>query len=254
MNGRGMHILLPAVLSLIVTAGMLQAAASEKIQGFSADKVVFDEQGVETHRARIYRTPEMFRTDMHIRGDRDKVTVIFRNDKKLIWIYHQAKRIYVEGPLDTDTWEKVSGNTSGASEVIVLGREKVSGYHCIKRKRIRSVHMPGRTVRSEYIEWFSEKLDAVVRHTSGKGRSAVELQNIREGRPTMDYFRLPGGYRKVGNDLGQLMTAITATGDSHDSRAPSKPYTGFKHPVPSRGQALQKPGAEQPYGDRRYQP
>jgi len=62
--------------------------------------------------------------------------------------------------------------------------------------------------------WIDKKLNIPVRMEEADGKSYWELQNIREGKPAGDLFKLPAGYKKL--DIGVIPAASSLPGQDEN--------------------------------------
>lgn len=80
----------------------------------------------------------------------------------------------------------------------VLGKEKVSGYKCVKKEVTTTNSMLGMKTTETVILWQSERFTVPLR-TKMKDGTIVELRNIKTGPPGRKVFQRPAGYRKANN-------------------------------------------------------
>ena len=185
------------VLLALVLAG---APAPAAITSFTADKVVLDGKGRVLKEEKITMAGEKIRAES-ASGD---MVMIFRHDLGLLWALAPARKIYVEIPLDRRTWDRVTRGVAEGDRVRVLGRETVQGFTCTRKEVTRTRSVMGRRTTTTGTIWQSEELPMVVR-SRGDRDVTTELRDIRPAEPAEKMFALPGGFRKVGNNMGLFL-------------------------------------------------
>ena len=171
-------------------------------ENFSADQVMISPDGKVMSTSKLYVTPDAYRMDGLPMGGQGGVTrnLSFLGFKKQNrqYIYNHDKKLYFESQLDGDNMlEKLKSPENIDSEK-TLGKEKVSGYKCVKKEVTTTMEMMGRKVTTTQILWQNDQFEFPLRIQMENGR-IMELRNIDEGKPSKKMFRRPAGYKKVDN-------------------------------------------------------
>jgi len=85
----------------------------------------------------------------------------------------------------------------------VLGKEKVSGYKCVKKEVITSMAVMGQTLKNKLTIWESDQFEMPLR-TMVEDGGIMEMRDIDTDKPSKKLFRPMPGYKKVDN----LMAAM----------------------------------------------
>ena len=157
--------------------------------------------------SKLYVTPDAYRMDGLPMGGQGGVTrnLSFLGFKKQNrqYIYNHDKKLYFESQLDGDNMlEKLKSPENIDSEK-TLGKEKVSGYKCVKKEVTTTMEMMGRKVTTTQILWQNDQFEFPLRIQMENGR-IMELRNIDEGKPSKKMFRHPAGYKKVDNMMAVM--------------------------------------------------
>ena len=110
-----------------------------------------------------------------------------------------------------------------AEEVKVLGKEKVSGYKCVKKQVTTTTTIYGMTSTNTVTIWESDRFEMPLRTMVSEGY-VMEIRNIKKGTPDKKYFKMPEGYKKVGNmmtAMGMDMGRMGGRDGSGDEPAPA---------------------------------
>jgi len=163
--------------------------------GFSADMIMTLPNGMKMMESKIYVTPEASRMDWKqgkanlssIRKERENKEYLFNHDKKL----------YYEIDLNED--KELSSFVKSVSDYEVieeLGKEKINGFNCIKKRVKTSAEIMGMDISTEMIIWQAEGIAIPIR-TQGEEGNVTELKNISTKTPSSKLFELPSGYQKA---------------------------------------------------------
>lgn len=92
----------------------------------------------------------------------------------------------------------------GATEV-VMGKEVVNGYECIK-KELRNIQKDesGEVNQLMFTIWYSEEFQfplKMVNHIDGTESSGMEVKNIQSWDPDEASFRIPEGYNIIDQEI-----------------------------------------------------
>ena len=198
--GFGLAVMVFLLLPVIAPS-QSQAFLNGKIKSFSADYVSLSPQGSVQSTSRIYVIPGAMRmdgliSDQKTRGIKANVSVLSLRDRHEAYMINNDKKIYAS--MDFDDKSMGIKTFKDAKVIKVLGKERVSGYDCVKKQVSWTYNMMGMTMTNKATIWVSERFDMPLRTKGGRGL-VTELRNIKPGTPDKAHFRLPAGYRKVDN-------------------------------------------------------
>jgi len=145
------------------------------------------------------------------------------------YIYNHDKKLFFESQMDEDGMlEKMKSYENVDSEK-VLGKEKVSGYKCVKKEMTRTMTMMGRKITTTQIEWWNDKFEFPLRIKQENGHM-TEFRNIDKGKPSKKLFRRPVGYKRVNNMMAAMGMGFAAmagqdraSDDKDEQEAASQP-------------------------------
>ena len=192
-----------SVLCLGLALQPFQAAWAGKIKSFSADQVFFDASGKQVHTSKLYITPDAYRMDgmptgMGPNSPKDNLTVLGFKKENRQYIYNHDKKLYFPTDMDEEAMVKALQSYKNVDSEKVLGKEKVSGYMCVKKQVTSTMTIMGMKSTSTTIIWQSDKFEFPLRSQQENG-GAMEFRNIKKGKPSAKLFRRPTGYKKVNN-------------------------------------------------------
>jgi len=135
------------------------------------------------------------------------VTGVEPDDK--VYILMHGEKTYMESSFDdqTDSFSFGRGQPcEGYRKAEDLGRTKFNG-RSVTKWRCSEPEDPEDTEEAQTVitVWLDNKLKIPVRLEEGNGKGYWELQNIREGRPSGDLFKVPAGYKMLA--VGAVPTA-----------------------------------------------
>ncbi len=232
MKTKKCYICLFLVIGIMLTCGTsAHALFGGKVESFSADQVVIAPDGKEMGTARLYVTPDAQRMDGipggGPRGQMMNMTIIsFKNQNKQ-YIYNHDKKLVYDANIDEAAMMKDLKAYENVDETEVLGKEKVSGYSCVKKRITTASTIMGIKTTATTILWQSDKIDFPLRIKSENGGMS-ELRNIDTDEPSKKLFEPLPGYKEVGNlmaVMGMDFTAMAredndAMEDAADDEAP----------------------------------
>ncbi|MFO8084426.1 MAG: DUF4412 domain-containing protein [Desulfobacterales bacterium] len=182
--------------------------SGSKTESFSADMVVIAADGNVVSTSKLYITPEAMRMDgMPRSGSQggmpgvDNLTTISFADKNKEYIFNHDKKLFFEAELDEQEQDMVMNmmkRYEKVDEEKVLGKEKVSGYNCTKKRVTTTVDMMGMKITSTETIWQSDQFDMPLR-IQNEESVITEYRNIDTKKPSAKLFQHPAGYKKVGN-------------------------------------------------------
>ena len=178
-----------------------------KIESFSADQVMISPGGKVMSTSKLYITPDAFRMDGLPMGGQKGVTrnLSILGFKKLNkqYIYNHDKKLFFESQLDEDGMLENMKSYENVDSENVLGKEKVSGYKCVKKEVTTTMTMMGTKITSTEILWQSDKFEFPLRIQMEEGQ-IMEFRNIDTGKPSKKLFRRPTGYKKANNMMAVM--------------------------------------------------
>ena len=196
-----------ALLCLMVSTSPSHALWEGEITSFSADQVMISPAGKVLSTTKLYITPEAYRMDGMPIDSREGVTrnltfLGFKKQNKQ-YIYNHDKKLYFESQLDEDDMLQKLKSSENIDSERILGKEKVSGYKCVKKEVTKTMTMMGTTHTSTEILWQSDKFEFPLRIRQEDGQ-IMEFRNIDTDEPAKKLFRRPTGYKRVDNMMAVM--------------------------------------------------
>lgn len=174
-------------------------------------------------------SPEPFKGKLYIDGARVRsefdypggnsmgmiVTGINPEDK--VYILMHSEKTYMESSYDETDSFSFGGDkpceefrkSEKLGSAVINGRKTVK-WRCSEPEDPEMHEESGGVV----LLWIDNKLNIPVRMEEGGGKGYWELQNIKEGKPAGDLFRLPAGYKKL--DIGVIPAASSLPGQDEN--------------------------------------
>lgn len=215
-------------LFILITAAFLCIAATPtfalfggKVDAFTADNVHIDSNGNIIHSAKLYVTEDAIRIDGLPaggigNGPKMDLTMLILKKQKKTFFYNHDKKLVFEAPADEKDYSEGYKALDNIESEKVLGKEKVSGYKCVKKEVITSFKAMGSSMKSRLLVWESDKFEMPLR-TMDEDGEIEEMRNIKTGKPSKKLFRPMPGYKKVGSmmavmgmDFGTMMAQKNA--------------------------------------------
>ena len=185
------------------------AAVSEnKITHFSAEMVMSSPDGTPSGKSRLYITPQAYRMDGMPMGagqlgmPRD-LTILGLNDQNRQYIYNHDKKLVYESDMDEQEMMEMFKSYENVDNEEILGKEKVSGYSCTKKRVTTTMEMMGMNITSTEIIWQSDRFDMPLKIQNEEGHIS-HLQNIVPRTPASKLFRPMTGYTRVNNIMAVM--------------------------------------------------
>jgi len=178
------------------------------ITGFSADWVMISPDGAVLSTSKLYKTPEAYRMDGMPMGGAQfgmsgNITSLGLYAQKKEYLYNHDKKLVFETELDEQEMMEMLNLFKNVESEVVLGKENVSGYACIKKKVTTTATVMGMKETSTQIIWQSDRFEMPLRTRSEEGYVS-ELRNIKTKKPAADLFKPLTGYAKVDNMMAVL--------------------------------------------------
>jgi len=176
---------------------------------------------------KVYHAGGLERRELNEGGER--IVMIMRPDKKLMWNLMPNERMYMETALGKD---KARKDDLGQYDIeqSVVGEETVDGRRTTKSKIIMKEKKPGGGKLGGFW-WMSRdgiivKMDMLAIDQGSKERIKMELTNLQVGKQDPKLFEIPPGYEKAGGmgGLGKMM--MGGGGKDDDDKDDDKPAKG----------------------------
>ena len=181
------------MLALLLFSVIIPApsVASDAVE-FSALFIERD-NGTE-QRGKIYVAENMSRYELQ--GSNE--VVVTRHDKKVIWLIFPKLRKYVEQPYLGEPKQNYSG--AHESDTGDLSREfidhEMEDSYRLKKYLVTVKYNNGESV-DRYYEWYRDNFPVPVKTESLDGKTSYRYLNIKMGRPPVEFFSQPKGYKKI---------------------------------------------------------
>ena len=186
-----MRCLLMLALLLFSVIIPAPSVASDAVE-FSALFIERD-NGTE-QRGKIYVAENMSRYELQ--GSNE--VVVTRHDKKVIWLIFPKLRKYVEQPYLGEPKQNYSG--AHESDTGDLSREfidhEMEDSYRLKKYLVTVKYNNGESV-DRYYEWYRDNFPVPVKTESLDGKTSYRYLNIKMGRPPVEFFSQPKGYKKI---------------------------------------------------------
>ena len=167
------------------------SVASDAVE-FSALFIERD-NGTE-QRGKIYVAENMSRYELQ--GSNE--VVVTRHDKKVIWLIFPKLRKYVEQPYLGEPKQNYSGANEGDTGDLsreFIDHEMEDSYR-LKKYLVTVKYNNGESV-DRYYEWYRDNFPVPVKTESLDGKTSYRYLNIKMGRPPVEFFSQPKGYKKI---------------------------------------------------------
>lgn len=229
--------MIPAILLVFVLCLMAVHPAfalfGGKVDSFTADMVEIAPSGKVVNISKIYMTPGAMRMDGMPGGGAKgmpkmniSLLVLEKQDKQ--YFYNHDKKLVFESPVDKEMTKAGYKAMDNIESEKVVGKEKVSGYKCVKKEVTTSMAVMGRTIKNRLTIWESDKFDMPLR-TMDEDGGIQEMREIKTGKPSKKKFKPLSGYKKVDNmmavmgmDFGAMMAQDEAKEDRAMQEKPEK--------------------------------
>jgi hypothetical protein len=167
------------------------SVASDAVE-FSALFIERD-NGTE-QRGKIYVAENMSRYELQ--GSNE--VVVTRHDKKVIWLIFTKLRKYVEQPYLGEPKQNYSGANEGDTGDLsreFIDHEMEDSYR-LKKYLVTVKYNNGESM-DRYYEWYRDNFPVPVKTESLDGKTSYRYLNIKMGRPPVEFFSQPKGYKKI---------------------------------------------------------
>ncbi len=234
-QGRRFQIFLLVLVAFamsLVAASPAFALFGGKVDSFQADAVQIDSNGKIINTSKLYITPDAMRMDglpaAGMGGESMNMSILVLKKQEKMYFYNHDKKLVFEGPADESDFNSAFEALDHVESEKVLGKEKVSGYKCVKKEVVTGMTVMGNTMKDKLIVWESDKFEMPLRTMDDDG-AIHEMRNIKTGKPAKKYFRPISGYKKVDNMMavmGMDLGAMMAQDMEEDEDAQAMPNPG----------------------------
>ena len=207
-NRKWITLFFAMALALCFTVSPSHALFGGKVDSFSAENVEIAPNGKVVNISKIYMTPDAMRMDgMPGQGGQGmpkmdlSVLVLKKQNKQ--YFYNHDKKLVFESPVDDEISKAGYKAMDNIESEKVLGKEKVSGYKCVKKEVVTSMNVMGQTIKNKLIVWESDRFEMPLR-TQDEDGAIQEMRNIKTGKPSKKLFRPLTGYKKVDNMMAVM--------------------------------------------------
>ena len=207
-NRKWITLFFATALALCFTVSPCHALFGGKLDSFSAENVEIAPNGKVVNISKIYMTPDAMRMDgMPGQGGQGmpkmdlSVLVLKKQNKQ--YFYNHDKKLVFESPVDDEISKAGYKAMDNIESEKVLGKEKVSGYKCVKKEVVTSMNVMGQTIKNKLIVWESDRFEMPLR-TQDEDGAIQEMRNIKTGKPSKKLFRPLTGYKKVDNMMAVM--------------------------------------------------
>ena len=183
---------------LIILAIMLLSLTFPAIS-WSSNAVEFSARFIEKdsdeiQKGKVFVAEKMSRYEIDGSGE----IIVTRHDKKVIWLIFPKLRKYVEQPYLGDPKKNYDGPNeveTGDLSKKFIENDLVDSYR-LKKFLVTVKYNKGET-KDQYYEWYRDNFPVPVKTQSLDGRTSYEYVNIKFGRPPLEIFSEPKGYKKI---------------------------------------------------------
>jgi len=171
------------VLFVFLFAGTVSAIE------FSADTITTF-KGEQQTKGKMYYKPDRFRMDMKVH---EKMIVITRIDKKVLWNIMTEEKMYMEMPFDLKNKPKVEEKFEGEIDRKEVGRETIDGHPTIKYLITYKVD----NKKDQVYQWMATDINFPVKTSAVDGSWTQEFRNVKIAAQPDSLFEVPAGYKKM---------------------------------------------------------
>jgi len=185
---RRLIILAIMLLSLTFPASLWASNAVE----FSA--LFIEKDNAEVQKGKIFVAENMLRYEIEGSGE----IIVTRYDKKVIWLISPKLKKYVEQPYLGEPKKNYVGPNevqTGDLSKEFIEHDMVDSYR-LKKFLVTVKYNKGEN-KDQYYEWYRDNFPVPVKTQSLDGRTSYEYVNIKLGRPPVEIFSEPKGYKKI---------------------------------------------------------
>ena len=183
---------------LIILAIMLLSLAFPA-RSWSSNAVEFsalfiEKDNDEVQKGKVFVAENMSRYEIEGSGE----IIVTRQDKKVIWLIFPKLKKYVEQPYLGEPKKNYDGPDeveTGDLSKKFIEYDSVDSYR-LKKILVTVKYNKGEN-KDQYYEWYRDNFPVPVKTQSLDGRTSYEYVNIKLGRPPVEIFSEPKGYKKI---------------------------------------------------------
>ena len=169
------------------------------VSSWSSNAVEFsalfiEKDNAEVQKGKVFVAENMSRYE--IEGSEE--IIVTRYDKKVIWLIFPKLKKYVEQPYLGEPKKNYDGPNeveTGDLSKEFIEHDSVDSYR-LKKFLVTVKYNKGET-KDQYYEWYRDNFPVPVKTQSLDGRTSYEYVNIKFGRPPLEIFSEPKGYKKI---------------------------------------------------------
>ena len=204
----------------LIVAGLFSVAPVLAMQPsnveYSADWSM--ETAESATKGKIYQAPNRERREMN--NDGEKMVMIMRRDKKMVWNLMPSDSMYMEMKMS----DPKAGKNDLANydvEQTSVGPETINGVKTTKSKIIMKEKKPNGSKMGGFW-WMTKegvmmKLDVISVEKGSKDRMKMELDNLKIGKQDAALFEIPSGYTKM--DMGGMGKMMMGGGQDDNAKS-----------------------------------
>ncbi|MDZ7761502.1 MAG: DUF4412 domain-containing protein [Desulfovermiculus sp.] len=156
----------------------------------------------------LFITPEAYRMDGMPMGAGQQgmpkdMTILGLKDQNRQYIYNHDKKLVYESDLDEQEMMDLLKSYENVDAEEILGKEKVSGYPCTKKKVTTTMSVMGMNITTTETIWQSDRFEMPLKIRNEDGHIS-HLQNIVTQTPPSKLFRPMTGYTRVNNMMAVM--------------------------------------------------
>lgn len=200
--------LLTVAIVLLLAVTPSHALFEGKMKSFSAENVEISPDGKVVNTSKFYITPDAIRID-GMPGQRGQdvpkvnLSILILKKQNRQFFYNHDKKLVFKSPVDEKNLKPGYKAMDNIESEKVLGKEKVSGYKCVKKEVVTSYSVMGRTFKNKMLVWESDEFEFPLRTMDEEG-NIQEMRKIKTGKPSKKLFRPLSGYKKVANMMAVM--------------------------------------------------
>ena len=186
-----MRRLIILVIMLLSLAFPVSSWSSSSVE-FSA--LFIEKDNDEVQKGKVFVAENMSRYEIEGSGE----IIVTRQDKKVIWLIFPKLKKYVEQPYLGEPKKNYEGPDeveTGDLSKKFIEYDSVDSYR-LKKILVTVKYNKGEN-KDQYYEWYRDNFPVPVKTQSLDGRTSYEYVNIKLGRPPVEIFYEPKGYKKI---------------------------------------------------------
>ena len=201
LAGNRIALFIVSAIFFVLVTTPCHALLGGKVENFSAENFAIKADGTVVKTGKVYVTPDAVRMDgMPWGGGRDmprmNLSLLILKKQNQQYFYNHDKKLVFVSPVDDESLKALSKDVGDSQSEKVVGKEKVSGYNCVKKEVVTTFEAMGRSFESKVTVWQSDRFDFPLRTRDEEG-NVQEMRHIKTGKPPEKLFRPLTGYKQV---------------------------------------------------------